>query len=85
MKKIGDLLEKFAKLARSSDEAKMAVLGALTANGIKVADMQKVSIKGTTALLKLTPMQKSELFFKKKKILAALAENPLTKHITAVR
>ncbi len=85
MKKIGDLLEKFAKLARSSDETKQAVLKALQDNGVRVTDMQKVSIKGTTALLRLTPPQKTELFLKQKKILAELARNPLTKHISAVR
>ena len=85
MIKIGDLLEKFAALARSSDDAKNSVLTALNSQGIKVSDIQKVSIKGSTVIIKLSALQKNEVFLKQKKILAELAKNPLTKHITAVR
>ncbi len=85
MKRIGDLLEKFSKLARTSDEAKQAVIAILASNGIKGIDMKKVSIKGGTALITLSPLQKSEVFLKQKKIVAELAQNPLTKNITTVR
>ena len=85
MVRIGDLLEKFAKLARSSDDAKSAVLTALHSQGIKITDINTISIKGSTAMVKLSALQKNEVFLKQKKILAELAKNPLTKHITLVR
>jgi hypothetical protein len=85
MKAISDLLEKFAKLARQSDDAKIAVQEALKESNLIVKDIKYISIKGATVFLKLSPLQKSELFLKQKKILETLSKNPLTKHIIALR
>ncbi len=86
MKKLGDFLERFIKLAQSSDDAKQAVIDALAIAGIRVApEIQHVTIRGTIATLKLSPIQKSEVSLKQGKILALLKENPLTKNITVVR
>jgi len=85
MKKISDFLERFAKLAQNSDDARNAVVGALLDAGIRVRDTKNVTIRGAVATLKLSPPQKSEVFLKQGKIIAALAKNPLTKNITVVR
>ena len=85
MMKIGDLLGRFVKLAQDSDDAKNAVLSALQSVGIKMGDIKKVSIKGSSAVIKLTAIQKNEMFLKKKRILGELAKNPLTARITEIR
>ncbi len=84
MRKISDLLAKFTKLAKESDDAKLAVIESVSLVGIKITDIAKVSIKGRGVKLPLTPSQKSEVFLKQGKIIAELAKNPLTKHITKV-
>lgn len=85
MKKIGDFLGKFIQLARESDEARQAIVQAITACGIKIQDISKIKIQKTIVTLPLSPSQKSEVFLKQKKILAELAKSPLTKQITIVR
>ena len=86
MKKIGDFLESFAKLAQSSDDAKGAVIEAITKSGIRVSpEIKNVTIRGEVATIKLSPIQKSEIALKQKKILDLLSQNPLTKNITLVR
>lgn len=86
MKKLGDFLERFIKLAQSSDDAKQAVVDSLVKNGIRYSGgVDTITVRGTVATLKLSPIQKSEIAMKQKKILATLAENPITKHITIVR
>lgn len=86
MKKISDFLERFSKLAQSSDDAKQAVIDSLIQSGIRFSGgIQQIAIRGTIATLKLSPIQKSEVALKQKKILALLGENPLTKHITVVQ
>lgn len=86
MKKLGDFLERFIKLAQSSDDAKQAVVDSLVKNGIRYTNaIDSVTIRGTIATLKLSPIQKSEVSMKQQKILATLKENPVTKHITVVR
>ena len=84
MKRIGDFLEKFAKLAQSSDDAKKAIITSLKSQSILVNDISKISIKGTSVQVKMSALQKNEVFLKQQKILATLKENPLTKHITKV-
>ncbi len=86
MKKLGDFLERFIKLAQSSDDAKTAVLDAVTKASIRIdMNIQNVTIRGAVVTLKLSPVQKSEISLKQGKILALLKENPMTKHITVVR
>ncbi len=86
MKRLGDFLERFIKLAQSSDDAKQAVVDSLVKNGIRYSGgIDTITVRGTVATLKLSPIQKSEIAMKQKKILATLAENPMTKHITIVR
>ncbi len=86
MKRLGDFLERFIKLAQSSDDAKQAVVDSLVKNGIRYSGgIDTITVRGTVATLKLSPIQKSEIAMKQKKILATLAENPITKHITIVR
>lgn len=82
--RIGDFLERFAKLAQSSDEAKNTVLQALSNQNIKLTGVQCVSIKGQSVVLKLTAIQKHEVFLKQRKILEELSKNPLTKNITSI-
>ncbi|MEI8130323.1 MAG: hypothetical protein WCG55_02345 [bacterium] len=84
MKRIGDFLERFAKLAQSSDDAKNTVLLVLKKNSITISDLSKISIKGTSVQIKMSALQKNEVFLKQQKILLALKESPLTKHITRV-
>ena len=84
MKRIGEFLEKFAKLAQSSDEAKKAILTTLKTHSITITDISKISIKGTVVQIKMSALQKNEVFLKQQKILATLKENPLTKHITRI-
>lgn len=85
MKQIGDFLGKFIQLARESDDARKAIADAARAAGVKITDVSKIKIQKTIITLPLSPSQKSEVFLKQKKILAELAKNPLTKHITVVR
>ncbi len=86
MKRLGDFLERFIKLAQSSDDAKQAVVDSLVKNGIRYSGgIDTITVRGTVATLKLSPIQKSEIAMKQKKIRATLAENPITKHITIVR
>ena len=86
MRKLGDFLERFIKLAQSSDDAKQGIVDAVTKAGVRVnCEIQNVTIRGTIATLKLSPIQKSEVALKQKKIIACLQENPLTKNITIVR
>ncbi len=84
MKRIGDFLEKFTKLAQSSDEAKKTILTVLKIHSITVIDISKISIKGTSVQIKMSALQKNEVFLKQQKILSSLKENPITKHITRV-
>lgn len=85
MNKIGDFLGRFIKLAQDSDMAREAVMQALASNGIKIRELNTISIKNSIVSLKISPVQKSEVFLKQKKIIAELAKNPLTKNITVVR
>ena len=85
MKQIGGFLEKFAKILRDGDEAREVVFDACNKAGLKLKDIQSVSICGQVATLKLSPAQKSELFLKQKRILDEIAKHPLTKGITVVR
>ena len=86
MKKISDFLERFKKLAQSSDDAKQGVIEALNNAGVKVnCGVQNITIRGEVATLRLSPIQKSEVSLKQKRILIELAKNPLTKNITVVR
>lgn len=86
MKKLGDFLERFIKLAQSSDDAKQAVINSLIKNDIRYnGGIESITIKGTIATLKLSPIQKSEISMRQAKIIATLQENPMTKHITVVR
>ena len=85
MKQISDFLGKFIKLARESDDARQAIVDAAAASGVKIKDPSKIKIQKTIVTLPLSPSQKSEVFLKQRKILAELAKNPLTKHITVVR
>jgi hypothetical protein len=85
MQKLSDFLGRFVQLAQSSDDAKTAVVEALKTCAIKFEGIQAVSIRGSVVTLKMTPVQKSEVFLKQKKLLVELARNPLTKNITIVR
>ena len=86
MKKLGDFLERFIKLAQSSDDAKQAVIDSLMQSGVRYTGaIDSVVIRGTIATLKLSPIQKSEIAMKQSKIIITLQQNPITKHITVVR
>lgn len=86
MKKLGDFLERFIKLAQSSDDAKQSVIDSLVKNGIQYGGgIDSVTIRGSIATLKLSPIQKSEIAMKQSKIITTLQQNPITKHITVVR
>lgn len=86
MKKLGDFLERFIKLAQSSDDAKKAVIDSLVKNGIRYnGEIDSVVIKGAIATLKLSPIQKSEVAMRQTKIIETLNSNPITKNITVVR
>lgn len=85
MKKISDFLERFVKIAQNSDDARNALVQALSAAGITLRDEKNITIRGGIATLKLSPIQKSEVALKQKKIIEELSKNPLTKNITVVR
>ncbi len=86
MKQLSEFLERFIKLAQSSDDAKQAIIDALQQSGVRVnGGLESVVIRGTIATLKLSPIQKSEVSLRQAKIIALLKENPLTKHLTVVR
>ena len=85
MKKLSDFLERFVKIAQNSDDAIGAVVAALKNVGISVKDEKNITIRGGVATLKLSPIQKSEVALKQKKIIEELSKNPLTKNITVVR
>jgi hypothetical protein len=85
MKRISDLLSRFTQLAQNSDDAKSAIVDALKSVGITLKDTQNIKIRGGIVTLRLSPVQKSEIHFKQKKIVEELGKNPLTKNITVVR
>lgn len=85
MKGISEFLEKFTKIAQESDDIKNTIAEVLGRENIKNIDAKKIAVRGTIATLKLTALQKSEVFLKQKKIVSELAKNPLTKNITIVR
>jgi Flp pilus assembly CpaF family ATPase len=86
MKQLSEFLERFIKLAQSSDDAKQAIIDALQKSGVRVnGGLETVVIRGTIATLRFSPIQKSEVSLRQEKIIALLKENPLTKHITVVR
>ncbi len=84
VKQIGDLLGRFVKITQDGDIARTAVVEALSEVGIRITT-DKLSIKGTTVLVKISPAGKNELFLKQGRILESLKRNPLTDKITAVR
>lgn len=85
MKRIGDLLGKFTKIAQDSGDARVAIINALKDAGVKIDDEKKITIRNGIVTLKISPVQKSEVALRQKKILEALQKNPLTKKITVVR
>jgi hypothetical protein len=85
MKKIGDFLDRFVKLAKDSDEVKILIAGYCTEAGVPVSDIKKITVRKSIVTLSLSPIQKSNLFLKQAKILASLKKDPRTAHITLVR
>ncbi len=84
MKQIGDFLERFKKFASESDEAKKVIIEVLNKNNIVITDPKKITSKNGILRVQISPIGKSELFLKQKKILMDLQENSLTKKITKI-
>lgn len=85
MKKLSDFLGRFNKLAQNSEDTQNALISALATAGLSVRDTKKITIRNGIATLKWSPVQKSEVALKQKKIIEELKKNPLTKNITVVR
>ena len=84
MKKIGDLLGDFAKIAQESVLLQETVAEAIRHAGVPIKNADQITIKGTFVRVRTTAIGKNELFLKQKRILDELAQNPLTKNITRV-
>lgn len=84
VKQIGDLMGRFVKIAQDGDMARSAVVEALAEAGIRITT-DKLSIRGTTVLVTISPAGKNEIFLKQGRIIESLRRNPLTEKITAVR
>lgn len=82
-RQIGDLLSRFAKVSEDGEEARLIVCMALLSAGIRM-DKRDVRINNKMAFVKVSPIQKSQLFLKQAAILAELKKNPLTKNIIRV-
>ncbi len=85
MKHLADLLGKFKKLIQEGEEIQNHILVVLENNNIRIKDSKNIKIRNGIVTLKITPIQKSEIALKQKKIIEELAKDPQTKHITVVR
>lgn len=85
MKRIGDFLERFSKLAQESDTTRNQIVEILAGLGIRIKTIKNIKVRNGIATLGLSAIQKSEVALKQKKIIEELSKNPLTKNITVVR
>ena len=83
VKKIGDMLGRFTVIAQNGELTRQAVSDALKEIGLNV-DIKNILVHKESVKLKITGIQKSELFLKQKKIIEALSKNPLTAKIKRV-
>lgn len=81
MKQLSDFLDRFKNIAATGQESKKVIMEVLKKNGIQIDDLNKIKVKGYSLKIQTSPIQKSELFLKKQKILKELGENPLTKKV----
>ena len=83
VKKIGDMLGRFTVIAQNGELTRQAVSDALKEIGLKI-DIKNIVVHKETARLKLSSIQKSELFLKQGKLIEILSRNPLTAKIKRV-
>lgn len=85
MKQLGDFLGKFKKFLQEGEEVQNKILIVLEKNNIRIKDTKNIRIRNGIVNLKISPIQKSELALKQKKIIEDLNQDSQTKHITVVR
>lgn len=85
MKRLSDFLGRFKKYADQSDLAQEVVFNTLNTVGFSILDKKNIVLQGKGVSIKLSPLQKNELFLKQGKILSLLKKNPLTAHIEHIR
>lgn len=84
MKQIGDLLGRFKKYTRDTEEVKQYIQFVLGKHSISLP-VNKITVKKYTVFIQGTPIQKQTLFLKQKSIISDLQKHPLTKFISAIR
>ena len=83
VKKIGDMLGRFTVIAQNGELTRQAVSDSLKEIGLNV-DIKNIVVHKETVKLKLSAIQRSELFLKQGKIIEVLSKNPLTAKIKRV-
>lgn len=84
---ISKFLERFRVLARTRQEEREVVVGAIKrATGLTISP-QQTTLRGKTMFINETPAKKAELFMRKKEILDQLQteHSPLIRNISDIR